>query len=67
MGGHLFELLSRVVGSEAEATLRIRIFRLLSATTAVLCLGLVMPTNLLQNLDVKVHVANVLMGLFSAS
>jgi two-component system cell cycle sensor histidine kinase/response regulator CckA len=67
MGGHLFELLSRVVGSEAEATLRIRIFRLLSATTAVLCLGLVMPTNLLQNLDVKVHVANVLMGLFSAA
>jgi two-component system cell cycle sensor histidine kinase/response regulator CckA len=67
MGGHLFELLGRVVGSEAETTLRIRIFRLLSATTAVLCLGLVVPTNLLQNLDIKVHVANVLMGLFSAA
>lgn len=65
MGGHLFERLSLGVGSGPEVTLRIRIFRLLTATTAFLCLVLVMPTNLLQNLDIKVHVANVLLGLVS--
>ena len=50
------------MGDESVA-LQIRLFRLCCATTGVLCLGIVMPMNLVQNLSLWVHIANILIGL----
>ncbi len=46
-----------------DAPLPVRLFRLLCLTTSGLCLGIVLPANLLQNLSIWVHVGNVVLGL----
>ena len=62
-------LLQRVAdgpGGEAVTELRVRIFRLICAMTAVLCLGVVAPLNAMQHLPWVVHVSNLALGLMSA-
>ena len=53
-------------GAEVVTELRIRIFRLVCAMTAVLCLFVVAPLNAMQNLPWVVHVSNLGLGLLSA-
>lgn len=48
-----------------QVTLQIRLFRLICLTGAVLCLAVVLPVNLVQNLPVLVNVCDVLLGLFA--
>lgn len=45
-----------------DASLRIRIFRLICLMTGTLCLGVVAPLNAVQNLPLGVHVANIFLG-----
>lgn len=50
----------------ALESLQIRLYRLACLATAVLCLLVVAPTNLVQNLPWQVHVGNVVTGLLAA-
>ncbi len=62
-------LLQRVAdgfGGEVVTELRVRIFRLICAMTAVLCLFVVAPLNGFQNLPLAVHVSNIVLGLLGA-
>jgi PAS domain S-box-containing protein len=63
MKAPLYQRLADGFGGEAVIDLRVRIFRLICAMTAGLCLGLVAPLNALQNLPLVVHAANVFLGL----
>ncbi len=62
----LYQRLADGFGGEAVTELRVRIFRLICAMTAGLCLGLVAPLNALQNLPLVVHVSNIFLGLMGA-
>jgi len=62
-------LLQRLAdGPDRETTteLRVRVFRLICAMTAVLCLVVVAPLNSLQSLPLAVHVSNIVLGLLGA-
>jgi PAS domain S-box-containing protein len=48
---------------DVTVSLQIRLFRLFCATTCVLCLVVVLPINLFQNLPVGVNIADVLLGI----
>ena len=64
-----YQLLERIAQGFAPgepAVLRVRIFRLVTALTAVLCLFVVIPMSLTQHLPAGVHVTNVLLGLLGA-
>lgn len=50
-------------GGEAVTELRVRIFRLICGLTAGLCLLVVAPLNVFQNLPWGVHLANGVLGL----
>lgn len=50
--------------SEVSEPLRIRLYRLICLTTGVICLPLVLPMNLFQNLPIWVNIADTLLGLF---
>jgi len=52
--------------SDVAQPLRIRLYRLVTATVAVLCLGFILPLNLLQHLPVIVNLTDVFLGLFAA-
>ena len=58
------ERFSRAIVRDQDLPLRIRIFRLVCAVVAVLCLVVVAPANLFQNLPLGVNLANILLGLF---
>jgi PAS domain S-box-containing protein len=49
--------------SDEPVNLRIRLFRLFCLTACGLCLGVVLPINLFQNLPLGVNVTDVLVGL----
>ncbi len=53
-------------GSETATELRVRIFRLICGLTAGLCLLVVAPLNVIQNLPWGVHLANAILGLVGA-
>ena len=63
MRGQLFERIAQGFRQGEPATLRIRIFRLVTALTAGLCLLVIAPMNLLQHFPLGVHLGNVLLGL----
>lgn len=63
MAGDLIERISVGRDGDADVPLRIRIFRLICVTTAVLCIGLVLPMNLLQGMAAWINVATVVLGL----
>ena len=46
--------------------LQIRLYRLFCVTAAMLCLLVILPVNLLQNLPLGVHVGNLVLGLTAA-
>jgi PAS domain S-box-containing protein len=66
MINRLLSKVSTPVPGEVEPTLQVRIFRLICATTAVLCLGLVLPMNLLQDMPLLINVDTALFGLLGA-
>lgn len=61
----LLEKLWNFVARDAPLTFQVRIFRLFCLATSILCLGVVMPVNLLQNLPLVINLANVVLGLFA--
>lgn len=63
MFSRILDLVSAGLGRESNPPLQVGIFRLICATTAVLCLGLVLPMNLLQNMPLAVNIDTVLFGL----
>lgn len=66
MGYQLFERIAQGFGPGEPTVLRVRIFRLVTALTAAICLVLVAPMNLLQQFPLGVHLTNILMGLLGA-
>ncbi len=62
----LIERIANGSGGEESLELRIRIFRLVCAMVAGLCLLLVAPLNLLQQLPLGVHLGNIALGLIGA-
>lgn len=64
MWNALRQSLGRIIRDES-VPLQIRLFRLYCATTCGLCLLVVLPMNLAQNLPLSVHVGNGLLGLFA--
>jgi two-component system cell cycle sensor histidine kinase/response regulator CckA len=66
MSTPLLQRLADGFGRESVIELRVRIFRLICALTAVLCLAVVAPLNLVQNLHWVVHVTNLFLGLLGA-
>jgi PAS domain S-box-containing protein len=58
------QLFTSLVLDDAVA-LRIRLYRLMCATTCLLCLAVVLPMNWFQNLPIWVNVADVLLGLIA--
>ena len=65
MSAWLSQFLRSFKPDEAQP-LQVRLYRLVCATTAVLCLGVICPVNLLQNLPPGVHVGNFILGLTAA-
>ena len=61
----LLERLWRYLARDEPLTLQIRLFRLICLTVGVLCLGVVLPANCLQNLPLLVNVSDILLGLFA--
>jgi hypothetical protein len=66
MFGGVLEVLRSRIARDDEGDLRVRIFRMLTATTAVLCLGLILPMNLLQDMPLGLNLLNVAFGLVGA-
>ena len=66
MSAPLIQRLADGPRGEATTELRVRIFRLICAMTAVLCLFVVAPLNGLQNLPLVVNIANLGLGLLGA-
>jgi len=66
MKAPLLERVADGTGGELAAELQVRIFRLMCALTAVLCLGVVAPLNSFQNLPLGVDIANIGLGLLGA-
>ncbi len=66
MGYQLFERIAQGFAPGEPAVLRVRIFRLVTALTAALCLLMIVPMNLVQQLPLGVHLSNVLLGLLGA-
>ncbi len=64
MAGWLKQI-SSTLAADLSQPLRVRLYRLICATTAAICLLIIFPTNLFQNLPPWVHIANVLLGLFA--
>jgi len=63
--GHWLHQFIRESDSDVAQPLRIRLFRLMCATTAGLCLVVVLPMNMFQNLPIWVNLADILLGLFA--
>ena len=64
----MHDWVSRLAGSvvrDESVTLQVRLFRLFCATACVLCLVVILPINLFQNLPVAVNVANSAIGLLA--
>ena len=60
---HWLRQFLRRFDSDVSEPLRIRLFRMLCATTCALCLFVILPANLFQNLPIWVNVGDVLLGL----
>jgi two-component system, cell cycle sensor histidine kinase and response regulator CckA len=56
----------RSLNSDEAQPLQVRLYRLVCVTAAVLCLAIIFPANLLQNLPLGVHLANLTLGLTAA-
>jgi PAS domain S-box-containing protein len=63
--GHRLNLFLSHLDSEVAPPLRIRLYQLLCMTTCGLCLLVVLPANLFQNLPALINVADALLGLFA--
>ncbi|HEV2695278.1 MAG TPA: PAS domain S-box protein [Verrucomicrobiae bacterium] len=62
----LLEKLWKFVAKDTSLTLQLRLFRLLCLTTAMVCLFVVLPVNLIEpDLPLIVTVADILLGLFA--
>lgn len=61
----LLEKLWNFVARSPSLTLQIRLFRLICLTVGILCLTVILPVNLFQNLPAIVNVADVVLGLFA--
>lgn len=61
----LLERIAQGFRDNESASLRERVFRLVTAMTAVMCLGLIMPMNLAQHMPLGVHLGNIALGLWA--
>jgi PAS domain S-box-containing protein len=65
MAPPLIDAIFNRLSPDETVPFRVRIFRLISATTAVLTLALVLPMNLLLDLPMGVNVLTILLGLLA--
>ena len=61
----LLEKIAQGFRDNESASLRVRVFRLVTAMTAVMCLALIMPMNLAQQMPLGVHLGNIALGLWA--
>lgn len=54
------------LGSDEAQPLQVRLYRLVCLTAAILCLGIILPANLLQNFPLGVHLTTFVLGLAGA-
>lgn len=52
---------------DPSVPLSLKLYRLLTATTALLCLAVVAPVNLLQHFPLALHASNIALGLVAAA
>jgi PAS domain S-box-containing protein len=60
------ERIAQGFGPGDQATLPVRIFRLVTVLTAVLCLLVIVPMNLAQHMPLSVHLCDIILGLLAA-
>lgn len=53
------------IANDESLALQVRLHRLMCLSTGILCLAVILPANLFQNLPHFVNIADVILGLFA--